>query len=127
MIQRDEHTAQPRLYYSKLPACITDSKTHVLLVDPMLATGGSAVCAIQVLVDAGVSPTNITLLNVLVCPEGVLKVNQFFPGLFNFIFSLICVFCLDVKIVTASMDEGLNERKFILPGLGDFGDRYYGT
>merc|ERR1719230_999942 len=69
LIQRDEATAMPKLYYSKLPPNIKDMT--VLLLDPMLATGGSAIAAAKVLVDAGVPPTRIVFINLVCCPEGV--------------------------------------------------------
>lgn len=110
LIQRDEETAPPKLFYSKLPSDIKD--LHVVLCDPMLATGGSAMMAIQVLKDAGVKEENILFINVLSCPEGLKKLAEDAPG---------------VTVLTAAVDSGLNEAKLIVPGLGDFGDRYYGT
>uniref|UniRef100_A0A7S3US36 uracil phosphoribosyltransferase n=2 Tax=Oxyrrhis marina TaxID=2969 RepID=A0A7S3US36_OXYMA len=110
LIQRDEETAMPKLYYTKLPEDIRQRK--VLLLDPMLATGGSAIAAIQVLRDNGVDESNIIFINLLCCPEGVRAMMKA---------------CPKVRIVSAAVDERLNERKFILPGLGDFGDRYFGT
>jgi len=110
LIQRDEETALPKLFYSKLPDNIKD--LNVMLCDPMLATGGSALMAIQVLKDAGVKEENILFVNVLSCPEGLKKLADSAPG---------------VTILTAAIDPQLNEAKFIVPGLGDFGDRYYGT
>jgi len=110
LIQRDEETAQPKLFYSKLPENIEDMM--VMLCDPMLATGGSAMTAIEVLRAAGVKDHNILFLNVISCPEGLMYLAENAPG---------------VTIVTAGIDRQLNEAKFIVPGLGDFGDRYYGT
>mmetsp|Transcript_74884 Transcript_74884/g.226914 ORF Transcript_74884/g.226914 Transcript_74884/m.226914 type:complete len:188 (+) Transcript_74884:1-564(+) len=110
LIQRDEETALPKLFYSKLPDGVT--ALQVVLCDPMLATGGSALTAIQVLKDAGVEEKNIFFLNVLSCPEGLKALAEKAPG---------------VRILTAALDEALNAAKFIVPGLGDFGDRYYGT
>jgi len=110
LIQRDEETALPSLLYSKLPDGITD--LEVMLCDPMLATGGSAIMAIEVLKKAGVKEENIMFLNVLSCPEGLIAMKEKTPL---------------VRIVTAGVDEKINEKKFIVPGLGDFGDRYYGT
>lgn len=110
LIQRDEATAEPKLYYSKLPPNI--SSLHVVLCDPMLATGGSASTAIQVLKDAGVKEENILFINLVCCPEGLQLLAAKAPA---------------VKIVTAALDEKLNDRFYIVPGLGDFGDRYYGT
>lgn len=110
LIQRDESTAEPHVYYSKLPKRV-DQK-HVLLCDPMLATGGSAIAAIRILIAAGVRAERIFFLNVLTCPEGIAALTSAHP---------------EVSIVTCAIDERLNERKFIVPGLGDFGDRFYGT
>ena len=112
MIQRDENSADkhPVLLYVKLPQTIADRQ--VLLVDPMLATGGSAVCAIRELIKRGVKEENIVFLNVVSCPEGLAHMAATHPR---------------VKIVTAAVDDKLNEHKYIVPGLGDFGDRYLGT
>ena len=110
LIQRDEETALPKLFYSKLPPNI--ASLNVVLCDPMLATGGSAITAIEVLKKAGVAEESILFINVVSCPEGLRALAEKAPG---------------VRIVTAAVDEGLNEVKFIVPGLGDYGDRYYGT
>lgn len=112
LIQRDESTAEklPKLFYSKLPPNI--SELEVVLCDPMLATGGSAITAVGVLKEAGVKEENILFINVVSCPEGLRAMAEKTPG---------------VRIVTAGMDAGINADKFIVPGLGDFGDRYYGT
>ena len=111
LIQRNEETAEPVLYYSKLPSFI--SERPVLLVDPMLATGGSAICALDVLVnDFHVPPQNIVFMNVVAAPEGIERLCSAYP---------------DVKLVTLQIDEGLDEKKYIIPGLGDYGDRYFGT
>jgi len=106
-LERDETTAIARAYYCKLPPIGT---SRVLLLDPMLATGGSAAQAIEVLLKAGAQ--DIVHICVVAAPEGVRLLNERFP---------------QVRIVAASIDRGLNDRKFILPGLGDFGDRLYGT
>jgi len=112
LIQRDESTEdkRPVIYYSKLPKSI--GEMDVLLVDPMLATGGSAKMAIKNLVEAGCSPTRIMFLNVVACPEGLQALLEAYP---------------DVRVVTAAVDEKLNADKYICPGLGDYGDRYFGT
>jgi uracil phosphoribosyltransferase len=111
LIQRDEETAEPKLFYSKLPPSLVN-KT-ILLVDPMLATGGSAVVAIQILLEKpGVEQKNIFFLNVVSCPEGLKKLQDAFP---------------EITIVTGCIDGGLNEKSYIVPGLGDFGDRYFST
>ena len=106
-LERDEATAVARAYYCKLPPI---GASRVLLLDPMLATGGSAAQAIEVLLKAGAQ--DIVHVCVVAAPEGVRLLNARFP---------------QVRIVAASIDRGLNDRKFILPGLGDFGDRLYGT
>eukprot|EP00401_Gymnodinium_catenatum_P032218 CAMPEP_0117529330 /NCGR_PEP_ID=MMETSP0784-20121206/37777_1 /TAXON_ID=39447 /ORGANISM="" /LENGTH=231 /DNA_ID=CAMNT_0005325649 /DNA_START=67 /DNA_END=762 /DNA_ORIENTATION=- len=110
LIQRDEETALPKLFYAKLPPGIADYT--VILCDPMLATGGSALTAIDVLKQSGVREENIFFLNVLAAPEGLTALAKKAPG---------------VRILTAALDDRLNEQHFIVPGLGDFGDRYYGT
>jgi len=110
LIQRNEETAEPELFYSKLPPSIEN--LIVILCDPMLATGGSAVMAVEVLKKAGVKEDSILFINVVSCPEGLKRLAKDVPG---------------VKILTAACDSHLNEQKFIVPGLGDFGDRYYGT
>jgi uracil phosphoribosyltransferase len=106
-LERDETTAVARAYYCKLPPI---GASRVLLLDPMLATGGSAAQAIEVLLKAGAQ--DIVHICVVAAPEGVRLLNERFP---------------QVRIVAASIDRGLNDRKFIVPGLGDFGDRLYGT
>jgi uracil phosphoribosyltransferase len=107
-LQRDETTAVASRYYMKLPA-IT-GPTIVLLADPMLATGGSAVAALDLLHRAGAR--DVRLLAVVAAPEGLRAVGQAHPS---------------VPIYTAAVDRELNAQKYILPGLGDFGDRLYGT
>ncbi|CAG8762983.1 39261_t:CDS:2 [Gigaspora margarita] len=104
LIQRDEETAQPKLYYSKLPPGIEDR--YVLLLDPMLATGGSVIKAIEVLMSHGVKEDKILFLNLIAAPEGIQAVTSKYSKL---------------KIITGFIDQKLNEKKFILPGLGDFG------
>jgi uracil phosphoribosyltransferase len=108
---RDEHTLRPVEYYNKLP----DSATVdlCLILDPMLATGGSATAAIDVLKRWGaVTPVRIKLLNLIAAPEGVRAVQQAHP---------------DVPIYTAALDRQLNDKGYIMPGLGDAGDRQFGT
>jgi uracil phosphoribosyltransferase len=110
LIQRDEATALPKLFYSKLPPDVA-SRT-VLLLDPMLATGGSAIKAIEVLIQHGVEQGKILFVNLVSCPEGIEALMQAYPK---------------ITIVTAAVDEKLNAQKYILPGLGDFGCRFFGT
>ncbi|KND88493.1 Uracil phosphoribosyltransferase [Tolypocladium ophioglossoides CBS 100239] len=108
LIQRDEDTSQPKLFYDKLPEDIADR--WVLLLDPMFATGGSATMAVQVLKARGVPEDHILFLNLIASPEGVSNFATRFPRL---------------KVVTAFIDQGLDEKNYIVPGLGDFGDRFY--
>ena len=107
-LQRDERTAVASQYYAKLPAHLEDS--YVLMIDPMLATGGSAVVALDMLSKAGAR--NIRLVCIVAAPEGIAAVEKAYPR---------------VPIFTPAIDERLNDHKFIVPGLGDFGDRLYGT
>ncbi|KAL6849728.1 Uracil phosphoribosyltransferase, synthesizes UMP from uracil [Amphichorda felina] len=108
LIQRDEETAQPKLFYDKLPEDIAER--WVLLLDPMFATGGSAIMAVEVLKSRGVPEDHILFLNLIASPEGVKNFATKFPRL---------------KVVTAFIDQGLDEKNYIVPGLGDFGDRFY--
>jgi uracil phosphoribosyltransferase len=107
-LQRDEATAIASKYYSKLPPNLLDS--HVLMIDPMLATGGSAVAAIDLIKNAGA--TDISMICIVSAPEGVALLEKRHP---------------DVAVYTPVIDKELNVHKFIVPGLGDFGDRLYGT
>ncbi|GIZ47343.1 hypothetical protein CKM354_001043700 [Cercospora kikuchii] len=108
LIQRDEETSKPRLFYDKLPEDIKDR--WVLLLDPMLATGGSALMAVDVLLSKGVPEERILFLNLIASPEGAKNFADKYPKL---------------RVVTAFVDQGLNEKNYIVPGLGDFGDRFY--
>lgn len=107
-LYRDPVTHLPVEYYCKLPEDIESRQVYV--VDPMLATGGSAVAAIDFLKARGCK--NITMMNIIGCPEGVAAVQKAHP---------------DVDIFLAAMDERLNEHAYIIPGLGDAGDRIFGT
>ncbi len=107
-LQRDEATAIASRYYSKLPSSLGDS--YVLMIDPMLATGGSAVAAIDLIKAARARV--IRMICIVAAPEGVRVVDERHP---------------DVAIYTPVVDRELNAHKFIVPGLGDFGDRLYGT
>jgi uracil phosphoribosyltransferase len=107
-LQRDEATAIASKYYTKLPANLRDS--YVLMIDPMLATGGSAVAAIDLIKAAGARI--IRMICIVAAPEGVRLVEERHP---------------DVAVYTPVVDRELNPHKFIVPGLGDFGDRLYGT
>jgi uracil phosphoribosyltransferase len=107
-LYRDEATLRPVQYFVKLPSDVADR--DVFLLDPMLATGGSAVAALTLLRERGVP--HVRLLCILGAPEGVAAVQAAHP---------------DVEIILAALDERLDERGFIVPGLGDAGDRIYGT
>ena len=106
-LERDEQTLQPTEYYFKTPAL---ADAHVLLLDPMLATGGSAAFAANLLREQGA--TDLTLVCVIAAPEGIEHLTAADP---------------DIRIVTGAIDERLNELGYIVPGLGDFGDRLFGT
>jgi len=106
-LERDEETAIARIYYNKLPPL---AGKIPLLLDPMLATGGSGAQAIDLIKQAG--GEGIRMVCVVAAPEGVRAIEERHP---------------EVQIYTAAMDRGLNDRAFILPGLGDFGDRLFGT
>ena len=106
-LERDEETAIARIYYRKLPPL---AGKVPLLLDPMLATGGSAVQAADLIADAGGRGTR--MICVVAAPEGVRALEERHP---------------EVEVYTAALDSGLNDRAFIVPGLGDFGDRLFGT
>lgn len=112
LIQRDESSPskQAKLFYSKLPDKVNNFT--VMLLDPMLASGSSALLAIKVLMERGVREEDITFVNLIAAPEGL---------------EVLFKECPRIKIVTTMIDEGLNADKYILPGIGDFGDRYFGT
>ena len=105
---RDEETFEPKEYYCKLPKPIDQRK--IFVVDPMLATGGSAVAAIDFIKQHG--GKDITFMCVIAAPEGIEKLNKAHP---------------DVRIFVGNLDRCLNEKAYILPGLGDAGDRIFGT
>ena len=105
---RDEETLEPVEYYVKLPGDIADR--DVILIDPMLATGNSTTAAIETVKRVGA--TSVRLIALIAAPEGIARVHRDHP---------------DVRIVVAAVDRGLNEKGYILPGLGDAGDRLYGT
>jgi uracil phosphoribosyltransferase len=108
-LERDEETAVARSYYCKLPPLGT---RRVLILDPMLATGGSAIHAVELVHAHGADLKDLSLVCIVCAPEGVRVVEALDPG---------------IKIYAAALDRELNNRKYILPGLGDFGDRLYGT
>ena len=107
-VYRDENTHEPVNYYHNLPEGIEDAFT--LVVDPMLATGGSAIHSLNFLKEQGAKSLSFVCL--IAAPEGIERLQKAHP---------------DVKVTTASIDEKLNDDAFIVPGLGDAGDRYFGT
>ena len=107
-LYRDPETLEPVEYYCKLP--VDAEQRELFVVDPMLATGGSASAAIQFIKDRGCR--NIRLVNLIAAPEGVARIQRDHP---------------DVNIYVAAMDEKLNDHGYIIPGLGDAGDRLFGT
>lgn len=107
-LERDEETKKPISYYDKLPPQVKEGTC--IIIDPMVATGGSTVAAIDLLKQEGA--TNIVVICIVTCPEGLAAVDAAHP---------------DVTVYTAAVDDHLNERKYIVPGLGDAGDRLYGT
>jgi uracil phosphoribosyltransferase len=107
-LARDENTLEPHAYLNKLPRDLDDGP--VILVDPMLATGGSASAALTMLRQAGAS--DIRMICLVAAPEGIERLQREHPG---------------VRIYAAALDERINEHGFIVPGLGDAGDRMYGT
>ncbi|MDE3048059.1 MAG: uracil phosphoribosyltransferase [Verrucomicrobiota bacterium] len=107
-IRRDEKTVAPHLYYEKIPPL--PSGAQILRLDPMLATGGSTNLALNLLKARGA--VHCTVISLISAPEGQAFVKKNHPG---------------VSLYTVALDRGLDDRKFIVPGLGDFGDRYFGT
>jgi uracil phosphoribosyltransferase len=106
-LERDEASLEPQSYYRKLPPV---QRRHVLVLDPMLATGGSGSAATSAVKEGG--PASIRFVCVVAAPEGIRRMEADHP---------------DVPIFTAAIDRQLNERGYIVPGLGDFGDRLFGT
>lgn len=111
LVQRDEVTAEPHFKYMKISPEIAENH-QVVITEPMIATGGTLAMVISLLKDKGVQEENIIVASVCVAPEGLVFLSQKFPR---------------IKVVMSTLDEKLNEQKFIVPGLGDFGDRYFGT
>ena len=108
-VERDEMTARPQLYYNRLPETLP---AKAVIIDPMLATGGTACLVTEMLLERGCDRSDIYFTAVLAAPEGVSRLSELIPR---------------PNIVVAAVDQGLDDRKFIVPGLGDYGDRYYGT
>ncbi len=111
LVQRDEKTAKPNFQYMKLTPTIAQGN-QIIITEPMIATGGSLDMAISLLKEKGVKEENILVASICAAPEGLLHLNTKFPK---------------IKIVMTALDEKLNDKKYIVPGLGDFGDRYFGT
>jgi len=109
-LRRNEKTAIPELYYLNIPKFKNDD--DIIILDPMIATGGSAAEAIKVLIDAGVKEDKIIFVAIIASQEGLKHIQSEFPK---------------VKLIVTQIDDELNSKKFIVPGLGDFGDRYFGT
>ncbi|MGQ9630701.1 MAG: uracil phosphoribosyltransferase [bacterium] len=109
-IYRDEETLEPVEYYSKFPEDLSDSR--VIIIDPMLATGGSAVAAVGVVKGHGARTERVKVVSIIAAPEGVRTLVEKHRG---------------IQIYTAALDRELNSRAYILPGLGDAGDRQFGT
>jgi uracil phosphoribosyltransferase len=110
LIQRNEETAEPMYFKDWLPEDIHNR--YVFILDPMLATGGSVLETIRILKERGVEEDKIIFINLVAAPEGIERVLSVYPG---------------IRIITAEVDEGLNELAYIIPGLGDYGDIYFGT
>lgn len=112
-LYRDKETLKPVHYYNKIPKKIGNpDKTIVYLLDPMFATGGSAIEAVNIFKEHNVKEENITFVSLLAAPEGIVNFKNTHKN---------------VRLVTASIDERLNEKGYIMPGLGDAGDRTYNT
>lgn len=109
-IKRDERTFAPRWYYENLPPF--SKRSVVVMLDPMLATGGSAEAAAKRLIARGAAARNIYFIGIVAAPEGLRRLARHIP---------------QENIILASIDEGLDTLNMIVPGLGDFGDRYFGT
>jgi len=108
--KRDEKTAQADLYYQNLPPL--SANQQIIILDPMIATGGTGIIALNLLSQKGVKPENIIFVSIVSAPEGINNIKKFYPH---------------ITLITAAQDQKLNDKKFIVPGLGDFGDRYFGT
>lgn len=110
---RDEETLKPVWYYNKVPmATPNPEKFYVYITDPMLATGNSMLEAIRLYADKQIPLSNIKCINIIAAPQGIELIHKEFP---------------DVEIITAAVDEKLNEKGYIIPGMGDAGDRIFNT
>jgi uracil phosphoribosyltransferase len=110
LVQREEETAKPIFKYMKLSPSL-NGDSHVIITEPMIATGGTLGVVIDLLKEKGVKEENIVIASICTVPEGLLVLNRRFPK---------------INVVMIVMDDYLDENKFIVPGLGDFGDRYFG-
>ncbi|KAI5637522.1 uracil phosphoribosyltransferase domain-containing protein [Phthorimaea operculella] len=110
LIQTNQQTDEPELYYLRLPKDIKDYR--VILMDATVATGAAAIMAIRVLLDHDVPEENISLVSLLMAEIGVHSIAYAFP---------------QVKIITSALDPEINEKFHVMPGIGNFGDRYFGT
>lgn len=108
-MRRDEKSFEARLYYQNLPPF--NQEDDIIILDPMIATGGSAVVSLKILNDLGIDYQRITYVGMVAAPEGLKTIKEY--PLYD--------------VIVGAVDERLNEHKFIVPGLGDFGDRYFGT
>ena len=108
-VERNEETAEPSLYYEKLPAAPLE---RALIIDPMLGTGGTACLVASLLIELGYESGSIHFVGVLAAPEGMDKLSRIIPR---------------PNVTVAAVDQGLDQHNYIVPGLGDYGDRYYGT
>lgn len=111
-LYRDEETLKPVTYYNKLPSTLDYSVARVFIMDPMLATGGSAVAAVDMIQALGAGSAQICFVCIIAAPEGIERLTSRHPG---------------IRVLTCAVDERLNERAYIVPGLGDAGDRTFGT
>ncbi len=111
-LYRDEETFTPVTYYNKLPSHIDYASARIFVLDPMLATGGSAVAAVDIIKKLGVRVENIRFVSILAAPEGIENLTNCHAGL---------------RIFTGTVDDRLNDKAYIIPGLGDAGDRAFGT
>lgn len=109
-LKRDEKTAQAHWYYENIPSF--DARTQIIILDPMIATGGTALETLNFLCNKGAQQKNIIFSSIVSAPEGISAIKKEFS---------------DITIICAGHDQKLNPHKFIIPGLGDFGDRYFGT
>lgn len=110
---RDEKTLKPIWYYNKIPMDIGEpEKTHIFITDPMLATGNSLIEAIKLYADKNIPLKNIKVISIISAPEGLSNIQEKFP---------------EVEIITAAIDSHLNEHGYIVPGMGDAGDRIFNT